>query len=147
MLDELGDPSEGRAVGDGRLVDLDRLRDLLAHPPDGVKTVHGALEDDGRVVPSGRPQPPEAHRQDVFAVEEDLPLDLGSLGEEPQQRVGDGRLAAPRLAGEPQGLALIHPEVHPPHRGDRAHLGLVGHLEVPHLENAHGAVTDGEASD
>ena len=48
--------------------------------------------------------------QHVLAVQQDLPVDLRPRWQQAQDRVHDRRLAAPRLAGEAEDLALVDVE-------------------------------------
>ena len=83
----------------------DRLADLAPDALDGVERVQRALEDDRELGPAHRAQAPGPHRQHVLAVEQDRARDLGPARQQPQQRAGERRLAAARLAGQAERLA------------------------------------------
>src|SRR5690606_19302589 len=78
--------------------------------------------------------------EDVLAVEQDAPADLRVLGQQPQQRHGQRRLAGPRLAGDAERRAGLERERHPAHGGHLARGDAVGHGDVVEFEQAHAAL-------
>jgi hypothetical protein len=121
----------------------DRLRDLLADPPDRVEGVHRALEHDRALGPADRAQAARLHREDVLLAQQHLTGDLRSLRQQTKDRPGDRRLAAARFAGEPDDLAAVELDVDPTNGGHEAALGLIGDGQVPHAEDAHRALSFG----
>ena len=69
---------------------------------------------------SAPPQPTRLHREHVLAVEQHLARHLGAGRQQPEQRARDRRLAAARLAGEPERPAGREVEGDPAHGGDGA---------------------------
>ncbi len=137
LLEELADPALHRSVGDLRLVEPDRLGDLLPDPAYGVQRVQRALEHDRRAGPAQRAQVAPAHAQHVVAVDQD-PTGHGRVGRlEPEHRAGQRRLAAAGLAGHADDLAALDGQVHLAHRGQRPVVGPVGHRELLDLQQAH----------
>ena len=132
LVGALADFARVRRAG----VQRDRLRELGVDPLHRVQRVHRALEDERDVAPAH-----EAHPRLGAALEIDRlvgPLEvqrhrsrLGEpAGQQLHQRQRRGRLAAPRLAGEPERLAV--PEVEVDAVDDRLAVGE--HVEVADFE-------------
>ena len=105
-----------RSAGVPMAVDAQPLADAVADELARVERGEGVLEDDLHAPPI-RLQRLALQGRDVRAVEDDPP---GRGVDEPQQQSADGRLAAPRLAHQAEGLAAGDLEVHAIHG---AHLG------------------------
>ena len=144
-----GQADEGQQLGDARRdcgsfaqpVDPERLAQHGADGLAGVERAVGVLEDhlDAAAVP---PQAGALERAHVLAVV----ADRARVGlQEPHEAAREGRLAAARLADDPQRLALPHRQVHAVQRvhdparparerlaqaaGERKPLGEAGDLE------------------
>src|SRR5205085_12283451 len=95
-----------------------RFGHRVAHRHAAAERGERVLEDDLDPPPKP-PQPPLVEPEDVFSIEERL---SGGRPLQAEQQPGQRRLAAPRLAHQPQGLAPGHLEadaVDRPHRPDR----------------------------
>ena len=136
LLEELADPAR-RARLVGRGVHEHRLGDLVADRAHGVQRVERALEDDRRARPAHRAQTARLHREDVLAVEQDLPRDLGPRRQEPHRGVHDRGLPAARLPRHPEHLAARDVEGRATHGGDRTGARAVGDVQVADGEDAH----------
>jgi hypothetical protein len=136
-LHQLGDSLGGAPVGGRAIVKPDGFRHLFADALHRVQRVHGALEDDGCLVPPDCPEPAPGHRQHVLALQQDLAGDPGAGWEETEDGVGDRRLSASGFPGQADGLAGLDAKVDTPDRGHRPLLGPVLHPEVADLEDAH----------
>ena len=117
-----------------RRVQDDRLADLVADPLDRVERVQRALEDDRHPRPAHRAQPARLHREHVLALEQHLAGHLRPAGQQPQERRGEARLAAARLARQPERLARAELEVDAAHGLERPCVGRVGHVQVADRE-------------
>src|SRR6266545_2744737 len=119
------------------LVEEGGLRHLPEDGEERVQRRHGVLEDHGDPPATDPAQFALALPGQVLALEDDTAShDPGGPRQEPDDREARRRLAAPRLADEPQGLALVEREAHAVHRLDDAcpaegeEVGLeVGHLQ------------------
>ena len=109
------------------LVKLDDLRDLVAHPHNGVQGGHGILKDHGDLIAADLSQLAVLHLEQILPVEEDLSAaDLGGgLGQKPQNGQGGGGLARAGLAHQTQGLALFDGEADAVDRLDHRVVGAV----------------------
>jgi hypothetical protein len=101
------------AFATGReLVDPEHLAERLAHRQPRVQRGERVLEDVLRAATEAA-QVAAVHAEDALAVEERVAL--GRLLHA-QERAAGGRLAAPRLAHQPQRLAAAQEERHAVHR-------------------------------
>src|SRR3989442_224874 len=126
------------------LVEEGGLRHLPEDGEERIQRRHGVLEDDGDPPATDPAQFALALPGQVLALEDDTAAhDPGGPRQEPDDREARRRLAASRLADEPQGLALVEREAHAVHRLDdacppeRVEVGLeIGHpkngVEVRH---------------
>ena len=91
----------------------DRLHDLVSYLVDRVESIHGSLEYDGNPVPSYLlTHVSLRHRYNILAFKQNLAFSYSPvLGQNFQEGESDGGLAAARLAGYAQGLALTYFEV------------------------------------
>jgi hypothetical protein len=112
----------------------DRLLDLAPDPLHRVERVQRPLEHDRQARPADGPQPAGLHGEDVLAVEQHLPAHRGAAREQPQQRTRQRRLAAARLAREPDGLARRDVEVDAADRLQRRAARVVGDVQVADRE-------------
>ena len=103
------------------LVEERGLRHLPEDGEERVQRRHGVLEDHGDPPAADPPQLALALAGQVLALEDDAAAhDAGGPRQEPDDREARRRLAAPRLADEPQRLALVEREAHAVHRLDDA---------------------------
>ena len=127
-------------LGHSRVVQLDRLGDLVGDPDDGVERVHRALEHDRHGVPAHVPQAALGAAVDVHHAPGRVDVDraLGPvqvLGQQAEQRERGGRLAAAGLAGQSQRLAAAELEGDPVDQPDLPPLlVLVGDGQVADVE-------------
>ena len=135
-LEQLADTCTRIDVG---LVQADRLADLAIDAHDRVERVHGALEDDrdgtpAEVAPAGRATPVQQHDA-ALGTQRHLARGASEPArQEAEKRKRRGRLAAPRLAGEPERLAATQREADTvDDRNDRAGI-LVRDLETADVE-------------
>src|SRR5204862_581042 len=85
---------------------------LVADSHHRVERVHRALEDHRDVPPTEAANLLVALADEVFTAEDDAPArDAPRRTQDLHDGVRDGRLAAPRLAGEPEDLALVDVQV------------------------------------
>ena len=133
-LEQLADARRHLAAARAGRVQPDRLADLAPDALDGVERVQRALEDDRELGPAHGAQAPGPHRQHVLAVEQDRAGDLRAARQQPQQRAGQRRLAAARLAGQAERLADAEVEVDAAHGGDGARARAVGDVQVADRE-------------
>src|SRR6185437_9738960 len=132
-VEQLGRPRVGLPAA-GLLVQHDGLADLLPDRADRVERTHRALEDHGRAGPAHRAQLLPAEGDDVLALEQDLPVEPGGGGQQPQQAERHGRLAAAGLPRHPECLAGLEAEADAADGADGVPAGAVGHRQVAHLE-------------
>ena len=132
--------SATRASGVGaRLVQPDRLGDLPVDAHHRVERVHRALEHHrGRlpadVAPARRRAAVQQHHA-ALRVERDLAARaLQPARQQAEQRERGRRLAAARLAGQPERLAALEREAHAVDDRDGAARLAVGDPEVAHVE-------------
>ena len=121
----------------------DRFGELVADPLHGVHRVHRALEDDRRA------RPADGAQASGFIVRTSSRSrgprrDLRAGRQEAEDRVDHRRLAASRLAGEAEYLALGDLDVHAPHRGHASGGGVVRDVDVLQAQHAH--VVDASAA-
>src|SRR6266850_2708448 len=120
------------------LVEEGGLRHLPEDGEERVQRRHGVLEDHGDPPAPDPAQLVLALAGQIFALEEDTPAhDSGPPRQEPDDREARRRLAASRLADEPERLAFVEREAHAVHRLDDAcpaEREEVG-LEVGHPKN------------
>jgi hypothetical protein len=118
----------------GRLVGRDGFGDLVADGEDRVEGGQGVLEH------HGQPTAPQfapvilVHVEQVLAAEDDLPGDLGRLGQEPHDRQGADALAGTGLADDPDDLVGVDVVAHPIDRLDHAVVGLEADLQISDRE-------------
>ena len=79
---------------------MNRVDDLIADRHHRVERVHRALEDHRHIAPAKCFEFFLAHRQHISAAEPTSPPVITAGGEHPHDRVGDGRFAAARFAGQ-----------------------------------------------
>src|SRR2546427_1623149 len=95
------------------LVEEGGLRHLPEDGEERVQRRHGVLEDHGDPPATDPPQFTLALARQIFALEDDPPSHgPSSPRQEPDDREARRRLAASRLADEPQGLAFVKREAH-----------------------------------
>ena len=120
-----------------RLVQLDRLAELMPDRVHRIQGVHRPLEHDRDATPPHVLHEPLVETDQLLIVERDRAGDRGGLRKELRQREGQRRLAAPGLTGEAKHLPSLEPKVDTGHRLDRGGLGPVAHAQVVDLEQAH----------
>ena len=98
----------------------------------GFKPRHRLLEDEAEVGPPQPPQLPATHPDEVPPAVEHLAVGDGALGEQSEDAASERRLAAARLADEPQHLALADVERNPVDRAHGAPRRAVVHAQVAH---------------
>ena len=111
-----GDDLAALVVGFAAAVDEEPLLDDLEDGEPRAQRGERVLEDDLHAPPQG-PQLLLAHHLELCAVE----LDRSVAGDQPQQRLGQGRLARPGLADDADGLAGAYRQVDPVNRFDVSH--------------------------
>ena len=97
-------------VGQLRLVLLERLAEVILDPHQRVQPCHRLLEDQPELGPA---EPPELLRREpdeVAPAVEHLAVRGGALGQQPEDAAAERRLAAARLADEPDDLAGVDVE-------------------------------------
>src|SRR5262245_21052961 len=103
------------------LVEERGLRDLPEDGEERVQRRHGVLEDDSDPPAANPAQLTLSPAGQVLALEDDgAAHDAAGPWQEADDREARGRLAAARLADEPQRLALVEREAHAVHRLDHA---------------------------
>jgi len=131
---QLGPALQRRALIHG-CVRHNSVRDLRADRCHRVERVHGALENDTDTAPTEAAQRLGVHGQDVLAGEANLTAgDARGRLEQARDGIGDGALAAARLAGQAQHLAFTDLERDAVDGADRATSGQVLHAQVAHLQ-------------
>ncbi len=115
----------------------DRLLDLCADAAHRVQRVQRALEHDRGTGPAHGSEAARPHRVDILVAEQHRSFDQGLLRQQSQNRPGDRRLAAARLAGEADRLAALDREIDAAHRRHVAVFGTVGDAQVDQLEETH----------
>src|SRR5512134_391481 len=116
------------------MVDLDRLLDLIADPLDRIESVERPLEDDRHLGPADGTQAARLHQEDVLPVEQHLAADHGAARQHAEERTGDRRLPATRLAGETERLAGGEIERDPAHRRNFSRFRAVRDVEISYRE-------------
>ena len=85
----------------GLAMDDDCLGDLVTNREDGAERRHRLLEDEPDPRTAHAPHPGFVERQQVAALKDDLAADdTSGTSEQPHNREGSDRLAAPRLADQ-----------------------------------------------
>ena len=132
QLEQLAGPLRAPPSRDSPRRSSMRLGDLVADPADRVEGVHRALEDDADLAPAVAPQ-----RVLGLAATRSMPMSLmlpstifAFAGQEPDERQRGRRLAAARLAGDPERLAVVEREADAVDRLDRSRLEREVGLEV-----------------
>ena len=139
LLEQLTDARLDRLRRQVRLVEPDGFGDLGPDALDGVERVQRALEDHRRPGPAQRAQRAPLHRLHVLALEEDATGDAGARRLQPQDRRGQGGLAAARLPRDADHLAGGHRQRDTADGGYVATRGPVGDRDV--VEAAGAAVS------
>jgi hypothetical protein len=117
------------------LVDLERLRDLVAHAEHRVEGCGGLLEDHRDVVAAHLPHLVIGERGQVPAVEAHLALhDPPWVAHQAHDRERGDALARAGLADDAQGFAAAHREVHAVHGLHHAVLGEEVGFQPLHLQ-------------
>src|SRR5205807_1851261 len=133
-LEQLPRPREGAAPVDA-LVRTHRVDELVAHAHHRVERVHRALEDHRDVAPAEAAKLLGLLADEVLALVEDAAADdPRRRAQDLEHRVRDGGLAAARLAGEPDDLALPNLEVDAVDRPNAPRAAAVLDRELPQLE-------------
>ena len=130
-------------LGHLRVVDQDRLAELVADGMQQAQRRHRLLVDVGDLVAADLPQPLRLGQvigQDlrlgaIVAVQDDLPaLDLARPRLNLQDRLRQDALAAAALPHQADGLALVDRQGHPVHGAHHARLGAEVGAEVLDVE-------------
>src|SRR5438093_1577296 len=101
------------------LVEERGLRHLAEDREERVQRRHRVLQDDGDPAAADPPELTLALAREILALEDDRAAhDAGGAWQEPDDREAGGRLPAPRLADEPEGLAFTQRDVDRVHRED-----------------------------
>ena len=133
-LEQLAGPGAGGRLRFAEPL-LDRFRDLVHDATDGIQRVHRPLEHDRDLAPAVAPELVLGLLDEVDPHEVDLaPGDPAVARQDAHDRQGRRRLAAARLADDPERLAVVEPEADAVDRPDRAALEAEPRLEVAHLE-------------
>ena len=111
------------------------ILDLLADAVDRAQGVHGLLEHHRQLHPAQLVHLLFRDGQQVFALKHGLAGDLRSLGVEPEQRHGQGGLAAAGLAHDAQRVALVDGQAYIPNRHDPAALVDIGNIQMIDRQN------------
>ena len=123
-----------------RLVEGDRLRDLVADVKTGLRLVIGSWKIMAISLPRMRAHLRFRFGQQVVAIEQDRAAgDAAGAGDEAHDRQAGDRFAGARFADDGQRLAAADVEAH---TVDGAHLALLAveaGSEVPDLEQRYGA--------
>src|SRR2546425_6413936 len=110
-LQELCDSFLYVGVGDTLLMELYRLRDLIAHLVNWIHRVHGPLEYDGDSLPSDLSHLAVRKRNEVLSLKHDLSLsDIAALRQNSKQGKSYRTLTGTRLSSDPEGFSLLHTE-------------------------------------
>jgi hypothetical protein len=115
-------------------VDLERLDDLAPDAHHGVERRHRVLEDHRHLRAPVRPQGGVVEPVDALTLEGDLARPLGGGRQQPHDRAGQHRLAAARLAHQPERAPAGERERHPVDRGHDPAGGPELRAQVGHVE-------------
>jgi hypothetical protein len=135
LVQELDDAPVERAAAEPT-VERQRLRDLIAHGQRRVERGHRVLQDHRDARPAQFAHLRAALREQILALEQDLPPDdaPARLRHQPQDRQTRHRLPRPRLPDDPERLPATHGEARPVDRLHHPAPSVKMRAQLPHLE-------------
>ena len=130
---KLHGPFRGLLFGNRLVVGPDHLGDLPPDPVQRVQAGQRVLEDHRDARAADVPHLVVVERQQVGPVEHGLARHVGAGGQ-PEQGLGQHRLAAARLADDAEGPPRLHAERHAADRPHHAVGGVEADVQVRYLE-------------
>jgi hypothetical protein len=93
-------------IRQARLVLLERLLEVIRDAQERIQPRHGFLKDETELRPAQLAEFGGRELDEVAAVEIDLAVGSGPVGQQPEDAAAERRLAATRLADQSHDLAL-----------------------------------------
>ncbi len=128
-------PASDLVVLHARLVLLQGLRKVLFDPHERIQPSHWLLEDQPQVRAAETAQLAISHPDEVAPAVQHLAIGYGSFRKQPENAPSERRLAAARLADEPEHLAGADLERDPVDRANGAAQGAVVDAQIAHRDD------------